>query len=61
MDLNLTNSEQINFSINFSATYELSPPSFVIFNNNEIVYPSTVVNNNYTANFEINLDSNSEH
>ena len=61
MDLNLTNSEKINFSINFSATYELSPPSFVIFNNNEIVYPSTVVNNNYTANFEINLDSNSEY
>jgi len=61
MDLNLTNSEQINFSINFSAIYELSPPSFVIFNNNEIIYPSTVVNNNYTANFKINLDNNSEY
>jgi hypothetical protein len=59
--MNFSNSEQINFTVNFKATYELLPPSFVILNNNEIVYPSTIVNNNYTANFELNLNSNSDY
>jgi len=55
------NSEQINFSINFKASYELLPPSFVILNNDETVYPSTVVHNNYTANFKLDLNSNSKY